>query len=146
MENYIINENTLAVIKGQNGTKIVEKYVTYNSMDSPFEIVNISCLFYGSSIMGRCASTEFLLGSKYKCPIIISEKKKIIFFPTSSYKNIECSWICVNAIKKYYEKGKNLCIILENDVEIMLNISKFVISSQILKSLRLESIIKGQNR
>jgi len=147
MEKYIINEKTLAIIPIDGRSKIVEDYITYMIDDSPFNILNNSCKYYGSSFEGRVSASDFLIGVKYKCPIIISETKKIIFFPTSSYRQKECIWLNYEAISKYYvNKNNNLIVELHNNLKIELNLSARIFNNQLLKSSRLDSILKSKKR
>lgn len=130
---------------GKNKSKVVENYITYIINQTPFEIINESCKNYGSSFIGRCESTEYLTGVKYKCPIVISEVKEIIMFPTLSAKCVNCVWINYHGILKYYNsKPKELTIILKNNRRIFLELSNRIISNQIFKSSRLESVIKSK--
>ena len=141
MNKYIINESTLVLFSLGNKTQVYEKYINYIINENIVDIVDNSCKYYGSSLRGRCDATEYLIGIKYKCPIIMSENKNIIFFPTTSYKNEDCVWINYKGIEKYYLNDKNSLIIeLINGKILELNISNNVISNQILKSSRLESI------
>lgn len=144
-DKYIINENTMALIPVKGGCKIIENYITYFSIKMPIDIINESCKYYGSSFLGRCASTEYMTGIKYKCPIIISEIKSIIFFPTSSYKKTDCYWFNYNTIKKYYENSNYLLEIeLLNGEKITLNLSKRIFNNQLFRSSRLESILRSK--
>ena len=88
MDKYIINENTLALLTIDNKVKVVEKYIDFYIEGSLNNIINDSCIYYGSTFLGRMHSAKSLLGISTKLPIIISEKKELIFFPTNSYKNI----------------------------------------------------------
>ena len=141
MNKYIINESTLVLFSLGNRTQVYEKYTNYIIDQSIMSIIDNSCKYYGSSFKGRCDATDYLIGIRYKCPIIISEKKCLIFFPTSSPRYDECVWINYKAIKKYYLNEQNeLIIILNNDKKLILNISSNIMTNQILKSSRLESI------
>lgn len=141
MNKYIINESTLVLFSLGNRTQVYEKYTNYIIDQSIMSIIDNSCKYYGSSFKGRCDATDYLIGIRYKCPIIISEKKCLIFFPTSSPRFDECVWINYKAIKKYYLNEQNeLIIILNNDKKLILNISSNIMTNQILKSSRLESI------
>lgn len=146
MEKYLINNNTLMIIPFLNGkSKVIEKYITYIINQSPLDIIDKSCKSYGSSYFGRCDSTYFMTGVKYKCPIIISEVNEIIMFPTSSAKKQECIWINYNAIKNYYSVSTNCVeLLLINDAKYQLEISSRIISNQIFKSSRLDSILKSK--
>lgn len=130
----------------KNQSKVIENYITYIVNKKVFDIINDSCKSYGSSYIGRCEATDYMIGVKYKCPIIISEVKEIIMFPSSSAKKEDCVWINYNAIEKYYTNNKNILIILlKNGRKFELNISSRIISNQIFKSSRLESVIKSKN-
>lgn len=145
MDNYLINDSTLLIMPLKAGkSKVIEKYITYEINQPPLMIIEDSCRYYGSSYAGRCAGTEYLTGIKYKCPIIISELSEIIFFPTESSKNVNTIWINYHAVKKYFSNDENLYLELVNGQKILLNISNRVLSNQILKSSRLESILKSK--
>lgn len=145
LRNYIINESTLALIPlGKNRTKVIEKYITYEVIANAVSIVDESCKFYGSSLKGRSQSAKYLIGTSYKCPVIISEVKEIIVFPTLSYKNPEAVWFSYNGITTYYNDNKMLKIILENGFEMKINLSENIISNQLFKSSRLMTVMKSK--
>jgi len=147
VDKYFINTNTLMILPYENKSKVVEKYITYIINKTPMEIIDDSCKNYGSSFVGRCDSTYFLTGVKYKCPIIISETKEIIMFPTKSAKSNCCIWINFKAIDIFYTiDSSNVKIILINNQKYNINISSRIISNQIFKSSRLESVLKSKNR
>ena len=146
MDKYIINEATLVLFSLGNKTQVYEKYANYVIDNDLYSLIDYNCKHYGSSLKGRCEATEFLTGIKYKCPIIISEIRKLIFFPTSSYKNDECVWINYYAVERYFVNEKsNLTIILKGNKKIILNISSNIISNQIFKASRLESVFRNNN-
>lgn len=146
MDNYFINEKTLLVMPyTEEKSKVIENYVTYIINKSVFDIINDSCKHYGSSFVGRCESTDYMIGVKYKCPIVISEVKEIIMFPTTSAKNVECMWINYHAIEKYYNKTpEKVTIVLKNMRKYELNLSSRIITNQIFRSSRLESVLKSK--
>ena len=83
------------------------------------------------------------MGIKIKVPIIISESKKIIFFPTMSLKNINCIWFNLNSIDKYFSTTDSLLNVkLINGSNITINCSNYIFNNQYLKALRLKSILK----
>ena len=141
---YEINNNTIALIFENNSTKVyeVENELIINNK-TPNNIIKISCEYFGSSYEGRIKGTNAMTGLTHKVPIIIEETCEIIFFPTSSSRLNDCSWLRSKYIKKYekYEKNK-VKILTINDKEIVLNCSYETINNQILRSSRLESIIR----
>ena len=140
MEEYEINSSTLAIIPlGENISKVYEEAAEYIISKSPNAIIKENCEFYGSSYMGRCKGTKKLTGIKSKFPIIIEESRNIIFFPTSSSRCEDNSWIALNNIKTYAEKELNSKIIFKNNEEIDLNISYYSLDNQICRAYMLNS-------
>ena len=99
---YEINSSTLAIIPIDNTTsKIYEEESEYIIKKSSNSIIKENCEFYGSSYEGRCVGTKYLTGIKSKYPIIIEERRNIIFFPTTSSRTQQSSWIALNKVQKY---------------------------------------------
>ena len=147
LDNYIINDATLALVpEGENATRVIEKYVNYLVKASPITIVDESCKFYGSSFVGRCQSVKYLLGISYKCPIVISEVKDIVVFPTSSGRKEECYWFNYNGVNDYYLNNfKNyLVIVLTNGIEITIKLSQNTFANQLFKASRLMTVMKSK--
>ena len=142
---YIINQNTILFLKNGNSTIIYEnnnKKIIENKIEF---LLNDCCKYYGSSLKGRIEGSNYLLGSIYKAPIIISEFKEIIMFPTASFKCSDCMWINYSWIEKYFFDNNKTFIIFKNGLKIEINISTKIINNQILRSSRLESILKSKN-
>ena len=144
MKDYEISKETLAIIPyGKNSSIVYEKDCNFIVNNSPNNIMDESCRYYGSTIQGRQKGTTNLTGISYKAPIIINEEGNIIFFPTSSPRLKKCCWVSLNNIESYYyDFEKNLCIIIfDNKEKMEFDMSYCVLNNQILKSHRLESII-----
>lgn len=144
MKDYEISKETLAVIPyGKDSSIVYEKDCNFIVNETPNNIMDDSCKYYGSSIQGRQKGTLDLTGISYKAPIIINEDGNIIFFPTSSPRLKKCCWVSLNNIESYYyDFEKNMCIIIfDNKEKIEFDMSYCVLNNQILKSHRLESII-----
>lgn len=146
MKEYSINANTLALIPiGKKKTKVYENHDDFIIEENIQKIMDNNCKYYGSSIDGRKNGTYSLTGYIYKAPIILSEKKNIIFFPTCSPRLKDCSWICVNNILKIKSKNKDNTIIeFINDESIDFNISYNILQNQYLKSLSLSMAYKNR--
>lgn len=142
MKNYEINNNTIALIYFDNKTIVYETNKKFIVDKLPNQIIKYSCEYFGSSYKGRIEGTKKLTGITHKSPIIIEESNEIIFFPLSSPRNSDCSWIR-NKYIFTYEKTKKGCILSTiNNIRIELNCSYEIINNQILRSSRLESIIR----
>ncbi len=145
MKDYEISKETLAIIPiGEKKSKVIEKDCSIIINNSPKNIMDESCRYYGSSIEGRQKGTMSLTGISYKAPIVVQEDNNIIFFPTTSPRLKNCMWISLNNIEDYYyDFNKNSSIILfDNGEKLEINTSFCVLNNQILKSHRLESIFQ----
>jgi len=82
-----------------------------------------------------------LIGVTHKSPIVIEDSKSIIFFPTTSPRLKECSWISLNNIESYIPYDKNSIIKFQNNFRLFIPVSNKVINNQVLRATRLESVL-----
>ena len=138
---YEIGINTIAIVPiDEETSKVYEEEDQYLVKQSSNSIIKYNCEFYGSSYQGRCAGTKFLTGIRSKCPIIIEESRNIIFFPTSSVRDKQSTWIALNKIKNYHKNNKNNGEIVFNNNNILpLNISFYSLDNQIVRATILKS-------
>ena len=102
IEDYEIGLNTVAIVPlDENTSRVYEDEDEYIVKKSANSIIKSNCEFYGSSYEGRCIGTKYLTGIKSKFPIIIEESRNIIFFPTSSTREKQSTWLALSKIKKY---------------------------------------------
>ena len=132
---------TLAIISNYSNTKIYEGNKSYLIKDNTLNIIKKSCEYFGSTFEGRRRGTRILTGYSTKSPIIIEESKDIIFFPTSSPRSKNCSWISLNNVKDYRKIDKNTEIIFKNMSKISVNISYYVFTNLILRATRLNYVL-----
>ena len=140
MKEYEINSSTLAIITiGENISKVYEKDAEYVVSKSSNAIIKENCEFYGSSYEGRCKGTKKITGIKSKFPIIIEESRNIIFFPTSSIRSNNNTWIALNNIKEYNINNLNSKITFKNNENLDLDISYYSLDNQICRAHMLNS-------
>ena len=141
---YEINFNTEAIISlGENKSKVIEEDEEYFIDNNSLNILEHSCEYFGSSYQGRKDGTKELLGITHKSPIIVEESNKVIFFPTTSPDNLDCTWINLEKIEKYCKIGKNKsAIIFKNGKMIEFDISYGSLSNQILRATRLKYVLE----
>ena len=145
MNNYIINNDTQILLSIDNKTKIIENNKIFLINKKVIEIIENSCLYYGSSLYGRIKGSNNIIGKYYKPPIIISENKNIIAFPIRSYKDNDCSWILLSSINNYSNYNDNkTTITLKNNQKIILDISLRSFEKQILRSTKLLTILNNR--
>ena len=137
---YEINRDTLAIIPiDENTSKIYEEENEYIINKSSNSIIKENCEFYGSSYEGRCIGTKNLTGIKTKYPIIIEESRNIIFFPTTSVRTQQSSWIALNNIETYSKNQNKSNIKFKNNKDINVNISFYSLENQICRAIMLKS-------
>lgn len=137
---YEINSSTLAIIPiDEKTSKIYEEEEEYIVNQSSNSIIKNNCEYYGSSYEGRCIGTKCLIGVKTKYPIIIEESRNIIFFPTSSARTGQSSWIALNKIKSINKTNKKSNIKFSNDEKIDLDISFYSLENQVCRATMLKS-------
>lgn len=144
---YEINEGTLAILPSnqKSSSKILEDNGEYIIESTPFEILDYSCRYFGSSYEGRKEGTKTILKVNYKVPIIVENSRNLIFFPTSSPSDDDCCWISLKNIKDIEESEYNTTIIyFNNGVNISIPVSKRTIENQILRASRLDLIMRDR--
>lgn len=145
VEKYEINSSTLAIMPIDDQTsKVIENDAELIVKKNTRSIIDDSCKFFGSSYQGRFEGTKSVLGINYKAPILIEESREIIFFPTMSPRLKECHWISLKNVEKYLKNGYMSKIIFKSGKEIDIDISYSSLENQILRSTRLESIIRNR--
>lgn len=148
MNNYVISNNTLAIIPYLLHYSIVYEVDKIKIIkNKPLNIINYNCRLHGSSYKGRIDGTYNLIGTYYKSPVIIDDN--IIFFPTTSPRLKKCSWINLdNVITINYNKV-NKCSIINfiNNKNIEFHTSFNILNNQLLKSTLLSAkIIKNKGQ
>ncbi len=143
MISYEINRNTMALIPINNDqTKVIERNRVFIINENIMDIIKNSCEYFGSSYLGRKEGTKKLTGITHKSPIIIEESNNMIYFPTESPRLNSCSWISFNSIKRYINNNGKSTIIFDNDKILDLDISYNSLDNQVLRSSKLESILR----
>lgn len=136
---YEINSSTLLLIPiDLKKVKVVdlEKETIVNNNIK--KIIDNSCKFFGSSLIGRQEGTKNMINVSVKAPIIIEESKNLIFFPTKSPREKDCIWISYNNLIKYIKNGQKVTLFFKNNIIIDLDISYYIIDNQITRCIKLE--------
>lgn len=133
---YIINNDTL-FLKYDGIDSIISKsneVLTFHG-NVIKKVLEDSCIYYGSSFKGRVKGSQSLLESRYKLPVVISEKNNIIFFPINGKeKNY---WFNFNAIKNYKRKNNSVLIEFNIGEFLEVDVSYAIFNNQMLKCSRL---------
>lgn len=147
MNEYEITSETCALISvSENATEVIELGKKFIIEDRLTDILKRSCEFYGCTLEGRIKGSQMQLGMKYKLPIIIENTKEIIFFPTSSPRLENCSWISLKNIKNYEENRFGSIIEFIDDNKLILPISLESLENQIFRATKLMLISRKRSK
>lgn len=138
MENYIISNNTIAILKKNNKTYIynVENIRVINKNIK--KILELNCYFYGNDLNLVKKYAKKLLNISYKIPIIIN--KDVILIQINNIRNNNCIFINVNKIIEY-KYINNLLEINCYNQKFQINISKYSFEKLLIKSFILNNLI-----
>ena len=140
---YEISKGTLAIVPNENNSLIYEDNEKFLIEETPYEIMESSCKYFGSTYEGRKEGAKEILGAEYKVPIVVEDTNNIIIFPTTSPYSGECMWISLNRIKKYLKIDTyHTKIIFDNKIEIIVPCSYRSIENQVSRASRLDLILR----
>ena len=141
---YEITFDTQVILPVENNSsRIIENNESYVINVPPMLVLEHSCEYFGSSFNGRKEGTKKLLGITHKSPIIVEESRKIIFFPTTSPDRIDCVWINLEKVYKYYKSSSKKSIIeFKNGDIIEFDVSIGSLKNQIMRASRLKYILE----
>lgn len=141
---YEITFDTQVILPAENNSsRIIENNESYVINVPPMQVLEHSCEYFGSSFNGRKEGTKKLLGITHKSPIIVEESRKIIFFPTTSPDRIDCVWINLEKVNKYYKSSSKKSIIeFKNGDIIEFDVSIGSLTNQIMRASRLKYILE----
>ena len=122
---YEINKGTLAIMPNENESSLVyEDEDRFLIEQSPFQIMEESCMYFGSTYEGRKESARSILGAEYKVPVIVEDTDNLIVFPTTSPKSDDCIWISLKRVKNFERiDNSNTKVIFDNNKEIIVPVS-----------------------
>lgn len=147
MEEYEITSETCALISiSENETEVIELGKKFIVASKLTDVLRRSCEFYGCTLEGRIKGSQTQLGMKYKLPIIIENTKELIFFPTSSPRLENCSWISLKNIKHYEENRFGSIIEFIDDNKLILPISLESLENQIFRATKLMLISRKRSK
>jgi len=144
--NYEISLGTLAIVPNEeNNSLVFEDNNRYIVEQTPLEIMEDSCIYFGSTYKGRQESARAILGVDYKIPILVEASNSLIVFPTMSPYASECCWISLNRVKSLTSVDKNNTIVnFDNGSKVLIHSSYRSLENQILRATKLSYILNNR--
>ena len=142
---YEISKGTLAILPNEKNSSVVyEDDDRYIIKQTPYEIMEESCKYFGSTYEGRKDGAREMLGAEYKVPIVIEDSSNLIVFPTTSPLSEDCVWISLKRVEKIEKiDANNTKIIFDNKTEIIVDSSYRTIENQLSRASRLDLILRN---
>lgn len=142
---YEISRGTLAIVPNEFENSLVyEDDERYLVDETPFQIMEESCKYFGSTYEGRKNGAKDILGAEYKVPIVIEDSNNLIVFPTTSPSSNECVWISLKRVKKIERVGSHHTkVIFDNNIEIIVDCSYRTMENQLSRASRLDLILRN---
>ncbi len=142
-ENYLINDDTLAIIPlSKRKAKIYESGAVFIVSKNANRIIADNCEYFGSSYAGRKKGTLEMIGVTHKAPILIEDSHSLIFFPTASPRQNDCTWLSLKNIVSYQPYANDSLIRFQNNLQLQVAVSHKIIDNQVLRATRLEAVIR----
>ena len=142
---YEISKGTLAILPNEKNSSVVyEDDDRYIIKQTPYQIMEESCKYFGSTYEGRKDGAREMLGAEYKVPIVIEDSSNLIVFPTTSTLSEDCVWISLKRVEKIEKiDANNTKIIFDNKTEIIVDSSYRTIENQLSRASRLDLILRN---
>ncbi len=142
---YEISKGTLAILPNEKNSSVVyEDDERYIIKETPFQIMEDSCKYFGSTYEGRKDGAKEMLGAEYKVPIVVEDSSNLIVFPTTSPLSDDCVWISLKRVEKIEKiDANNTKIIFDNKTEIIVDSSYRTIENQLSRASRLDLILRN---
>lgn len=110
-DEYLINTETMGLLPmdgpyGESWSIVLEVDAILCVKKKILEIIDDSCIWFGSSYEGRKAGVTTLMGYKSMQPILVSSYIGQYFFPLGSSTARETVWLSHNHIKQYEKTDK----------------------------------------
>ena len=143
---YEISRGTLAILPNEKGTSLVyedeERYLIH---EKPFNIMDESCKYFGSSYEGRKEGAKSILGAEYKVPIVVEDSSNLILFPTTSPYADDCIWISLKRVNNIHKiDANNSKIVFDNNKELIIPCSFRSLEKQLSRASRLDLVLRNR--
>lgn len=141
-EYYITKETCAVLAVSDSSCEVIEGDRRFAVLRSCMDVINDSCIYFGSSYQGRVLASKAMLKMAYKLPIIVDEHNGVIFFPTGSPRFSNCIWINLAMVASYEKCGNDSKVIFKSGAVLDLQVSYYSLENQIFRATMLESVIR----
>lgn len=147
---YVINADTMVILPhfdkhGNLFSVVFEVDRRFYVNLKPWEIINNSCLFNGSSFQGRVEGAMHITKYNRMVPIMICNRQGIFFFPTQSAKSERCIWFAHDHIKSIIAADSESCeVLLNNRVRVPVMSTKAAFETKVNRTAQYRHLVNQQ--
>ncbi|QKY70453.1 competence protein ComK [Lentibacillus sp. CBA3610] len=137
---YIISRRTKAIMTKDSAyyrSRISEIAQDRHSVHSPEQIIDHTCLLYGSTLEGRRESVKDLLKLNSKVPIPVIPDKGVYMLPTSSSKNKDNVWLSFYQIDYFEQRDDRTYVVFHDGTGLYVNTSEATFDMQYKRTSQL---------
>ncbi len=136
-EKYRITKRTVAILPCfdliMQSRIILEDGTEISTPLRPYQLLQLSCRQYNSSIEERIFVAKRVAGVKGKVPVVIEPTSGLVFFPTKSPKRDDCEWYAWSHVRDIstVEGVPTGTILTKDGREIPTNATPYVLRNQL---------------
>lgn len=143
---YIIKQQTKAILSKDSAyyhALIIEGQRERHSIYHPEQIIDHSCILYGSTLDGRRNAAKKILKISSKVPISVIPEEGVYMLPTSSIKSKNCAWLSYYQISDYEQRDNKTYVTFSDGTGLFVSTSE---RSFDLQMKRTSQLIASLNR
>ena len=133
-EKYRITKRTVAILPCYDMMKqsiiVLEDGSTIMTPLRPYQLLQLSCRQYNSSIEERIVTAKRVASVKGKVPIVIEPSLGLVFFPTKSPKRDDCEWYAWSHMIDVLEEDGQTKLKTRNGMILPVNASPYIVRNQ----------------
>lgn len=124
--------NIMLMINIEHTSKLITfNHETYTISKPVLSILKETCLQYGTTLEGSILAIKHHLNIKQKCPVLVSAKHQLMFFPIPLSLPHEKLWIRYVPSLQCKRIKDHQCVISYNDKNISLEVDSRMVNRQI---------------
>ncbi|WP_404455748.1 competence protein ComK [Virgibacillus necropolis] len=130
---FIITRATKAIISKDSTfyrSLILEGKTERHSLHKPEQIIDNTCLLYGSTLSGRRTAVKDILKINSKIPVPVIPDNGVYMLPTSSTKSKDCVWLSYDHIDFYEQRGDKTFVAFTDGSGMYVNASESTLDMQ----------------
>jgi len=146
-ESLEVTPFTLAVTpyrtkEGKLFSRVLEKDSEFIVKLSPTEVMEKSCNYFGSSLVGKQEGTKKILKYSHKLPICLEALSNMYFFPSTSPSNVGCHWLAHSHIREL-RPAENLKteVVFFNGKSILVEVSHGSLENQLHRTAQYKHLL-----